>query len=96
MKKIKNVHCAAPCRGGGTGGGQGGDQCEQQARGVAPQVEIGRFRYISQVKYPLRVADKASALESGRQGECPYGQSVSARRGKRYTEIGPLKPKLHS
>jgi len=39
---------------------------------------IGRYRYIALVKCPYIVADKAS----------PRRQSLSARRGKRYTDIG--------
>jgi len=56
---------------------------------------IGRFRYIAWVKCPCRFAGKASALSAGKRppGCIPIqscGQSVGARRGKRYTEIGLL------
>jgi len=60
---------------------------------------IGRFRYITWVKCPHRVADKAKALRAGKRasGRMPIqscGQSLSAPRGKRYTEIGTLTPCL--
>jgi len=60
---------------------------------MMPWRSIGRFRYIAKLKCPYRVAGKASALRTGKRApgrmaiqSC--GQSVSARRGKRYTEIG--------
>jgi len=58
---------------------------------------IGRFRYIAWVKCPYRVASKASALRAGKRapGSMPMQscrQSASARRGKRYTDIGLYLP----
>jgi hypothetical protein len=55
----------------------------------------GRFRFITCVKCPYGFAGKASALRAGKRasGGTPIqscGQSVSARRGKRCTEIGLL------
>ena len=57
---------------------------------------MGRFRYIAWVECPYRVAGKASALRAGKRAPGTQvvpihscGQSVSARREKRYAEIGP-------
>ena len=66
---------------------------EYPSNGSLAHALIGRFRYIAWVKCPYRVAGKASALRAGKRapGRMPIQscrQSVSARRGKRYTEIG--------